>query len=64
MKQIKSILLLLALVLLPLQVSASGTKAGELDIPEIVLEHLSDAYEWHIVSYEGRSIGIPLPIIV
>lgn len=64
MKQIKSILLLLALVLLPLQVSAFGTKEGELDIPEIVLEHLSDAYEWHIVSYEGRSIGIPLPIIV
>ena len=28
------------------------------------MEHLSDAYEWHIASYEGRSLSIPLPIIV
>ena len=36
----------------------------ELDIPEIVLEHLSDAYEWHIATYEGKHLSIPLPIIV
>jgi len=36
----------------------------ELNIPEIVLEHLSDAYEWHIASYKGKHLSIPLPIIL
>ena len=29
-----------------------------------MLEHLSDAYEWHIASYEGRHLSIPLPVII
>ncbi|MGI6243051.1 MAG: F0F1 ATP synthase subunit A [Prevotella sp.] len=65
MKHIKSLLFLFVLVLLPLQVSAANEEQGEgIDIPEIVLGHLSDAYEWHIASYKGKSISIPLPIIV
>lgn len=38
--------------------------ADELDIPEIVLEHLADSYEWHIASYQGKSLSIPLPVIL
>ena len=65
MKQRKSLLLLLMMVWLPLQLFAShGTEGGKLNISEIVLGHLSDDYEWHIASYEGKSISIPLPIIV
>lgn len=65
MKQIRTIILLLALFMLPLATMANeGGKEEKLDIPETVLEHLSDAYEWHIASYEGRSLSIPLPIIV
>lgn len=65
MKQIRTIILLLALVMLPLATMANeGGQEEKLDIPETVLEHLSDAYEWHIASYEGRSLSIPLPIIV
>lgn len=66
MKQIKSILFLVLLALLPVRGLASGNggEAGELNISEIVLEHLADAYEWHIATYEGSHIGIPLPIIV
>lgn len=41
-----------------------GEKGATLNIPEIVLEHLSDSYEWHIASYKGKSLAIPLPIIV
>ena len=53
------------MVWLPLQLFAShGTEEGKLNISEIVLGHLSDDYEWHIASYEGKSISIPLPIIV
>lgn len=65
MKHIKSLLLLIILALLPLQLSAAdGEQGSEIDIPEIVLEHLSDAYEWHIASYKGKSLHIPLPIIL
>lgn len=52
--------------MLPLAVfaeEASG-EGEELNIPEIVLEHLSDAYEWHIASYKGKHLSIPLPIII
>ncbi|MBQ7510925.1 MAG: F0F1 ATP synthase subunit A [Prevotella sp.] len=64
MKQIKSILLMMAVALLPLQLRASEAPAEELDIPEIVLEHLSDSYEWHIATYQGHHLSIPLPVII
>ena len=64
MKQLKSICLLLMMAVLPLSVLAGEEKSEELNIPEIVLEHLADAYEWHIASYEGKHLSIPLPIII
>lgn len=65
MKHLKSIVLILAVAFLPLQLHAEEQQGGEeLNIPEIVLEHLSDAYEWHIASYEGRHLSIPLPVII
>jgi len=49
------------MVLLPLPTLANEQQEGEaLNIPEIVLHHLADAYEWHIVS----DVSIPLPIII
>lgn len=67
MNKIKSILLLLAFVIMmPLSASANHGDNNEegIDIPEIVLEHLADAYEWHIASYEGKHLSIPLPVII
>ncbi len=65
MKQLKSLCLLLMLAFLPLPLMAEEQQEGEaLNIPEIVLEHLADAYEWHIASYEGKHLSIPLPIII
>ena len=65
MKQLRSLFLLLLFALLPLAAGAQEKGGGEkLDIPEIVLEHLSDSYEWHIATYEGKHLSIPLPIIV
>lgn len=66
MRHIKYILLLL-LVFMPALASSSNEKAddeGGLNIPEIVLEHLSDSYEWHIATYGDNHISIPLPIII
>ena len=59
MNHVKSILLILAVALLPLNLFAEE-KESAIDIPEIVLHHMSDAYEWHIAGH----VSIPLPIIV
>ena len=59
MNRIKSILLILTIILLPMNIYAQD-KEEAIDIPEIVLHHLSDAYEWHI----GGDIRITLTIIV
>ena len=66
MKRFRSLLLLMLFMALSTSVFATDGKqdGDKLDIPEIVLEHLSDSYEWHIVSYNGKSLSIPLPIIV
>ena len=65
MKQLKSICLLLMMAVLPLSVQAGeASKDESLNISEIVLEHLSDSYEWHIATYQGKHIGFPLPIII
>ncbi|MBP3757254.1 MAG: F0F1 ATP synthase subunit A [Prevotella sp.] len=66
MKRFKKIILLMMVAMLPLAVHAeeSAGEGEELNIPEIVLEHLSDAYEWHIASYQGKHLSIPLPIII
>ena len=63
---VKALMMAFLLMFLPMQLSAQEEHGGgeELDIPEIVLEHLSDAYEWHIASYQGKHLSIPLPIIV
>ena len=66
MKKVRYIsFLLLLFTSLSLHAASNGGEGKkELDIPEIVLEHLSDAYEWHIATYEGKHLSIPLPIIV
>ena len=37
---------------------------GKMNIPEFILEHIGDSYYWHIATYKGHEISIPLPIIV
>lgn len=65
MKQLRSLLILMLLAVIPLAALAEETKAEEgINIPEIVLEHLSDSYEWHIATFGDKSLSIPLPVIV
>lgn len=68
MKELHKLLILLLVAFLPLvayaEEGASEVEEEAINIPEIVLEHLSDAYEWHFFTYEGKSLSIPLPIIV
>ena len=36
----------------------------ELNVAELILDHLADTYEWHITTYGHTHISIPLPVIV
>jgi F-type H+-transporting ATPase subunit a len=43
---------------------ASVSHDGELNVAEIIFEHIGDEYEWHITEWKGKPIAIPLPCIV
>ena len=36
----------------------------EIDVRELILEHLADTYEWHFFTINEKAITIPLPIIL
>lgn len=43
----------------------AAEESGEgVDVKEIVLGHMGDAYDWHITTVNGHHISIPLPVIV
>lgn len=42
----------------------SNEDGKELDIKELILEHLADTYEWHLFTINEKPITISLPIIV
>lgn len=57
--------LVLLLPARPVLAADENTAADEeLDIKSMILEHLADSYEWHIVSGNGKHVSIPLPVIV
>ena len=67
MKYLKYIGCLLAMIfigLAPANADTSEEEPGKVDVKEIVLGHLSDAYDWHITTWNGHHISIPLPVIV
>ncbi len=41
-----------------------GEEESELDVRTIILDHLADAYDWHITTIGEKHISIPLPVIV
>lgn len=66
MKKIALCILLMTLMAwgaLP-QAKAAHSSGGKVDVEEIVLGHMGDAYDWHIATYDGHHVSLPLPIIV
>ena len=45
-------------------VPISAHAEEEVDVKEIVLGHMSDAYEWHITTFGHKHISLPPPVIV
>lgn len=41
-----------------------GAVAEEVDVKELILEHLADSYEWHITKVGETDIAVPLPVIL
>lgn len=44
--------------------AASADAGEELDVRELILDHVADGYDWHIVTFGEKHISIPLPVIV
>ncbi len=42
----------------------TGGEKGKVDVQEIVFGHIRDSYEWHILTYGGTHVSVPLPVIV
>ncbi|MEW5846870.1 MAG: F0F1 ATP synthase subunit A [Bacteroidota bacterium] len=60
-------------VLIAVAASINGAQAGEehkknetkgFNTAEFIFEHVSDAYEWHILTVNHHHVSIPLPIIL
>lgn len=61
----RAVLLLCLFFTMSFSLCASNeSSASGVDVKEIVLGHMSDAYEWHITTWNGHHISIPLPVIV
>lgn len=64
MIRIKQLLCALILTILAVAPTFAEGKGGELNVKDVVLEHIGDSHEWHVTSIGDKSIVIPLPIIV
>jgi F-type H+-transporting ATPase subunit a len=49
---------------LSLQASTAESEEGKIDVKEVVLGHMSDGYDWHITTWNGHHVSIPLLVIV
>ena len=41
-----------------------SSEAGKFNAGEMIIEHVIDSHEWHILTWKGHSVSIPLPIIL
>ena len=39
-------------------------ETSDINVGEIIFEHIGDEYEWHITEWKGKAVAIPLPCIV
>ena len=56
------------MMLLPLlaaaQVSEPAAEEDDIDVTEIIFEHVGDSYEWHIATIKDKPVAIYLPVIL
>ena len=52
------------LAIIVMLMSSALCRADDLDIGEIIFDHVLDSYEWHITDWKGKPIAIHLPVIL
>jgi len=61
--RIVAIILLMSLLPLPL-VAGDKSVPPEFRADEYIIDHIVDSYGWHITTFKGHEISVPLPIIL
>ena len=56
--------LILILFVSPLNVKGAGQSGGEFNPGEMIIDHILDSHEWHIATFRGKHISVPLPILL
>ncbi|MBB4037237.1 F-type H+-transporting ATPase subunit a [Dysgonomonas hofstadii] len=66
LRYILALVFLLAVIgVRPMSAAGGHEEEGEeLNVKELILEHLADSYEWHLTTWGDTHISIPLPVIV
>lgn len=44
--------------------AAESAEEAQVDVQEIIFDHINDSYEWHITDIGGKPVAIHLPVIV
>ena len=44
--------------------SAGGTEGEEFNVTEMIMHHVKDAHDFHIMDWNGHAVSFPLPIIL
>lgn len=65
----KYILILICLIFSVSQYTFASSESSQIEekdinIKELILEHLADGYEWHVLTIGDTHVSIPLPVIV
>ena len=64
-KNVKKTSLFLALLfLLPKMQLSAENSSKEFNAGETIIEHVVDAYEWHILTYKDKHVSISFPVIL
>lgn len=59
------LVVLLAMTVCPAKASsADGMGEEPLNVKEVILDHIGDAYEWHVATVGDKHLSVPLPVIV
>ena len=65
---IQCILLIIFTFGLPLAGVSAAADADEnpeeLNVGDLIFEHVLDAHDWHILTWQGHHVSIPLPVIL
>ncbi|HPE39573.1 MAG TPA: F0F1 ATP synthase subunit A [Bacteroidales bacterium] len=59
-----SVLLLIVFAFSSIQTQASGSEGEKFNPGTFIIDHVIDSYGWHITTFKGHSISIPLPVIL